>query len=382
MSKLLYAFVGKDRSVWCEAQSPPPDEDTSTAASPPGKAANTKTASKVIAKLHSDGKYNFNLDGNRAAYAVMDKGICFGCIVSSELTAYTAMSFINEMKQSFFRSFDAEQVASSANPARLAASFSTNIEKTMEKFDNSAGQKKITRVKSQIEEVKDVMANNIDKVLERGEKLDDVLEKTDQMKEHALQFKTKGKKLRRMLFCQNIKMKVRMGGESVCACVCVYLHLHHSNDGCLCACMWSGSSASHALVQKKSWDALITRTTPRAVVEKKKRKIRASDSILKHQLLQLAHIHRLGLGQSITDAKKKNQPRIALCGLACISQNISTRLFQSPHFPPTFADYHRPRSALARLRDLPHRLQRFQVRLLKRERERERTLAATALVFV
>ena len=254
MSKLLYAFVGKDRSVWCEAQSPPPDEDTSTAASPPGKAANTKTASKVIAKLHSDGKYNFNLDGNRAAYAVMDKGICFGCIVSSELTAYTAMSFINEMKQSFFRSFDAEQVASSANPARLAASFSTNIEKTMEKFDNSAGQKKITRVKSQIEEVKDVMANNIDKVLERGEKLDDVLEKTDQMKEHALQFKTKGKKLRRMLFCQNIKMKVRMGGESVCACVCVYLHLHHSNDGCLCACMWRcGAGAQRLmLLYKKS----------------------------------------------------------------------------------------------------------------------------------
>ena len=209
MSKLLYAFIGKDRSVWCEAQAPPPDENSSAAASPPGKAANTKTATKVIAKLHSDGKYNFNLDGNRAAYAVMDKGICFGCVVSNELTAYTAMSFINEMKQNFFRSLDAEQVASSANPARLAASFSANIEKTMEKFDNSAGQKKITRVKSQIEEVKDVMANNIDKVLERGEKLDDVLEKTDQMKEHALQFKTKGKKLRRMLYCQNIKMKVR-----------------------------------------------------------------------------------------------------------------------------------------------------------------------------
>ena len=170
----------------------------------------------------------------------------------------------------------------------------------------------------------------------------------------------------------------------VCVCVCVPPPPSQQRRMSMCMHveMWSGSSASHALVQKKSWDALITRTTPRAVVEKKKRKIRASDSILKHQLLQLAHIHRLGLGQSITDAKKKNQPRIALCGLACISQNISTRLFQSPHFPPTFADYHRPRSALARLRDLPHRLQRFQVRLLKRERERERTLAATALVFV
>ena len=242
MSKLLYAFIGKDRGVWCEAQAPPPDADTSTAASPPGKAANTKTASKVIGKLHSDGKYNFNLDGNRAAYAVMDKSICFGCIVSSELTAYTAMSFINEMKQSFFRSFDAEQVASSANPARLAASFVTNIEKTMEKFDTSAGQKKLTRVKSQIEEVKDVMANNIDKVLERGEKLDDVLEKTDQMKEHALQFKTKGKKLRRMLYCQNIKMKVRMK-EGI-----VYHHRHKKDDDDDNTCMWRCGEKSQRLM--------------------------------------------------------------------------------------------------------------------------------------
>ena len=42
----------------------------------------------------------------------------------------------------------------------------------------------ISQVKSQIDDVKDVMAANIDKVLERGEKLEDVLEKSDIMKVH------------------------------------------------------------------------------------------------------------------------------------------------------------------------------------------------------
>lgn len=149
MSKLLYAFVGKDRNVWCEAHAPPPDEDgsSSSAPPPPSKASNTKTASKVLSKLHSDGKYNFNLDGSRAAYAVMDKGICFGCIVSSGITAYTAMSFINEVKQNFFKSFDAAQLAASANPKGLTSSFSASIETTMGKFDSSTSQRKLTKVR-------------------------------------------------------------------------------------------------------------------------------------------------------------------------------------------------------------------------------------------
>ena len=96
-----------------------------------------------------------------------------------------------------------------ASVTRLTSSFSTTIEATMERFDGGGSNRKLQKVKSQIDDVKDVMASNIDKVLERGEKLEDVLEKSDQMKDHAMQFKTKGKKLRRMLYCQNIKMKVR-----------------------------------------------------------------------------------------------------------------------------------------------------------------------------
>ena len=78
MSKLQYAFIGKEKTVWCESQ---PDDSNN--------ASNKKTAMKVLNKLHSDGKYNFNLDNNRAAYAVVDKTVCFGCIVDNAITAYS-----------------------------------------------------------------------------------------------------------------------------------------------------------------------------------------------------------------------------------------------------------------------------------------------------
>ena len=99
MAKLLFAWIGKDRTVWCFAEAPADEEGDGPR---PSGASNTKTATKVLAKLQNDGKYNFNLDGGRAAYAVVERGVCFGCIVMSSVTAYTAMSFINEVKTKFF----------------------------------------------------------------------------------------------------------------------------------------------------------------------------------------------------------------------------------------------------------------------------------------
>ena len=55
-------------------------------------------------------------------------------------------------------------------------------------------------------EVKEVMVENIDKVLERGERLDDVLVKSDAMKDSAAQFRNSGRKLSRQMWWQNCKL--------------------------------------------------------------------------------------------------------------------------------------------------------------------------------
>jgi len=60
----------------------------------------------------------------------------------------------------------------------------------------------IGAVKSQIEDVKDVMVQNIEKVLERGEKIELLVDKTDRLNQQAFRFESSSRNLRRALLYQ------------------------------------------------------------------------------------------------------------------------------------------------------------------------------------
>jgi vesicle-associated membrane protein 4 len=49
--------------------------------------------------------------------------------------------------------------------------------------------KKATEVKQQVDEVVGIMQNNIEKVVQRGEKLDSLQNKTEELQQGALSFK-------------------------------------------------------------------------------------------------------------------------------------------------------------------------------------------------
>jgi hypothetical protein len=55
-------------------------------------------------------------------------------------------------------------------------------------FNTNPSADTITRVQSQIDTVKDVMIENIDRVLERGEKIELLVDKTDRLNQQAFKF--------------------------------------------------------------------------------------------------------------------------------------------------------------------------------------------------
>ena len=60
--------------------------------------------------------------------------------------------------------------------------FSRILQKQMDYYNDNPNSDNITRVRDQLENVKEVMVQNIEKVLERGEKIELLVDKTDQMK--------------------------------------------------------------------------------------------------------------------------------------------------------------------------------------------------------
>ena len=65
---------------------------------------------------------------------------------------------------------------------------------------------RVQHLREDVEEVKGQMVHNIDKVIERGERLDDLNERTEQLNSRAGEFQTVSTRLKRKLWWQNIKL--------------------------------------------------------------------------------------------------------------------------------------------------------------------------------
>lgn len=67
---------------------------------------------------------------------------------------------------------------------------------------------KVASVQKKVDEVKNIMVENIEKVLERGEKLEVLQDKTDDLRFQAEKFQKTGRQLRSKFWWQNAKMKL------------------------------------------------------------------------------------------------------------------------------------------------------------------------------
>ncbi|XP_069050498.1 vesicle-associated membrane protein 4 isoform X2 [Lepisosteus oculatus] len=63
------------------------------------------------------------------------------------------------------------------------------------------------RVQTQVDEVIDVMQENITKVIERGERLDELQDKSESLSDNASAFSSRAKQLHRRMWWRDCKMK-------------------------------------------------------------------------------------------------------------------------------------------------------------------------------
>jgi hypothetical protein len=67
---------------------------------------------------------------------------------------------------------------------------------------------KITDLKKNLNEVTQIMINNVDNILERGEKLDSLVEKSDNLTKEAKTFRDNSKSLRSKFCIKNLKFSL------------------------------------------------------------------------------------------------------------------------------------------------------------------------------
>ncbi|KYN02563.1 Synaptobrevin, partial [Cyphomyrmex costatus] len=74
-----------------------------------------------------------------------------------------------------------------------------------------ASQKRLQATQAQVDEVVDIMKTNVEKVLERDQKLSELDDRADALQQGASQFEQQAGKLKRKFWLQNLKMMIIMG---------------------------------------------------------------------------------------------------------------------------------------------------------------------------
>ncbi|KAJ0657542.1 putative v-SNARE, coiled-coil domain-containing protein [Helianthus annuus] len=106
----------------------------------------------------------------------------------------------------------------------LDREFGPKIKEQMEYCLNHPDEmSKLSKLKVQITEVKGIMMDNIEKVLDRGEKIELLVDKTENLQFQADSFQRQGRQLRRKMWLQNLQMKLMVGGAIAIFIIIVWL---------------------------------------------------------------------------------------------------------------------------------------------------------------
>jgi len=64
---------------------------------------------------------------------------------------------------------------------------------------------------SEVDEVKNIMIKNIDQILERGERLNELMDRAEILESSSREFHDTSRKVKRKMWWQNLKMKIIIG---------------------------------------------------------------------------------------------------------------------------------------------------------------------------
>ncbi|KAL7584760.1 vesicle-associated membrane protein 721 [Lactuca sativa] len=168
----------------------------------------TNIAAQCLQKLPAtNNKFTYACDGHTFNYLVED-GFTY-CVVAIEAVGrQIPMAFLERIKDEFTKKYSGGKAATAVANS-LNKEFGPKLKEQMQYcVDHPEEISKLSKVKAQVSEVKGVMMDNIEKVLDRGEKIELLVDKTESLHSQAQGFRTQGTQLRRKMWLKNMKIKL------------------------------------------------------------------------------------------------------------------------------------------------------------------------------
>ncbi|EGR31557.1 vesicle-associated membrane, putative [Ichthyophthirius multifiliis] len=176
----------------------------------------------LLPKLQKNEKVTFQYNKDYMFHYINEINYTYLCITQTDFPQRIAFAFLNEIKGLFKNQFQQEERENA-----LQYSFKNTFEETIKqkmvfffyfyyfyfiiqnkKFYNSNPDDNLTKIKNNLNEIKVVMNDNIDKVLEKEKKIEMAVKKTVNMSQTASNIKKQANNVRRDQYWKNIRIKI------------------------------------------------------------------------------------------------------------------------------------------------------------------------------
>lgn len=199
-------------------------------------------AVQCLQKLPSNSnKFTYSCDGHTFNFLV-DNGFVFLVVADETLGRGLPFVFLERVKDDFMQRYGASIGSSGDHPLadddedddlfedrfsiayNLDREFGPRLKEHMQYCMNHPEEMgKLSKLKAQITEVKGIMMDNIEKVLDRGERIELLVDKTEGLQFQADSFQRQGRQLRRKMWLQNLRFKLMIAGATLALVVILWL---------------------------------------------------------------------------------------------------------------------------------------------------------------
>lgn len=155
-----------------------------------------------------EGSVNYNYISN-------GEGRIVACVSTSDMRMRTVYAFLEAVEPLVRSSGVGAQGSELRNGKKL-------LQQKME-FYNNPQNDKITALNDDINQVVDVMMDNMDKVLARGDRIDTLQDKSATLADQAQQFQQRSTELKRNLCMKNLKLTLMIAGAVIIVIIIIVL---------------------------------------------------------------------------------------------------------------------------------------------------------------
>jgi vesicle-associated membrane protein 7 len=129
------------------------------------------------------------------------KHIAFICACSGDYPNYMAYQFLAKIAHSFFGVYREDIKRTPA----FCGGFAKQLKREAD-FYNSPEANKLRKVQSDIDQVKNVMVENLDAIIQRGEKIDTIVDRTSMLADESHHFLSQSTALRKKMWWKNVRI--------------------------------------------------------------------------------------------------------------------------------------------------------------------------------